>query len=145
MPHSKLHGAIAGHSRWTHKTLWHTRRACTQHSRTRVGTTARRGSPQESRWWPLVIKGPQAGVWLGSCWLQTEPPLLSPKPGMVCFLRDFGQLVGQSHLSPPHSRLHSSRVLTSRGCAMSYSKAYSLSTSPSLHRPPQVWRFEAWF
>lgn len=33
-----------------------------------------------------------------------EPPLPSLKPGMVCFLRDFGQFVGQSHLSPPHSR-----------------------------------------
>lgn len=33
-----------------------------------------------------------------------EPPLPSLKPGVVCFLRDFGQFVGQSHLSPPHSR-----------------------------------------
>lgn len=33
-----------------------------------------------------------------------EAPLPSLKPGVVCFLRDFGQFVGQSHLSPPHSR-----------------------------------------
>lgn len=36
-------------------------------------------------------------------------------------------------------------MFTSHDCAMSYSKAYKLRHLPSLHRPPQVWRFEAWF